>query len=264
MHGSDAGVQLTDGHFLTWNDLRAELQPLATMMNGGLLICMSCCFGAHGCRMAMYEGVAPTFWAIVGHYGKAMWSDTAIAYISFYHLFFKGRDLEASVRGMKEASGDAGFLCMYGAATKQDWEARLTALQEEALRKALLKLGSLADGKPTSLTVGEEPNGEGLSSQTETPGRVRRPVKRGENVTVTDNEEPRAAQYLPPFPHRCHTIELRGPFHHTGQDGEPLSYLKILRDGQEVEGGMLFFKDEEQEETIDRAQWIVDRFDGIR
>lgn len=67
MHGSQDGVELTNGGFLSWHDLRGLLLSLNRAMQGGLLICMSTCFGSAGCRMAMYEDNEPTFWALVGN-----------------------------------------------------------------------------------------------------------------------------------------------------------------------------------------------------
>jgi len=40
--------------------------------------------------MAMYEDDEFTFWALVGNTGSRSWADTAMAFMSFYHLFFKG------------------------------------------------------------------------------------------------------------------------------------------------------------------------------
>ena len=45
MHGHPDGVALTCGDFLLWHDLRHLLLPLNRAMQGGLLICMSSCFG---------------------------------------------------------------------------------------------------------------------------------------------------------------------------------------------------------------------------
>jgi len=70
-----------------------------------------------------------------------------------------------------------------------------------------------------------------------------------------------SSPYLPPLPHRWHTIELHGPFTENDDQGNPMSFLKILRDGQELEGGMLFFEGEDKDETISRAQWIIDQLE---
>jgi hypothetical protein len=121
MHGNKDGVSLTNGEFLTWHDLRAILLPLIRALQGGLLVCMSSCFGSSGCRMAMYEDNEPHFWALVGNTGSPTWADAAIAYVSFYHLFFKGFGIKICVESMKVASGDHSFLHLLGEEMKAGW-----------------------------------------------------------------------------------------------------------------------------------------------
>jgi hypothetical protein len=121
MHGNDSGVGLTSGEFLYWEELETELQPLMNFMRGGLLITMSSCFGLAGCRMAMNSTTNQPFWALVGHSGSVDWSDAAVAYITFYHQFFKETPLQAAVELMRMASGDARFLCLEGHALKASW-----------------------------------------------------------------------------------------------------------------------------------------------
>jgi hypothetical protein len=79
MHGNATGISLTSGDFLSWDELRRFLLPLIRTMRGGLLVCMSSCFGSSGCRMAMYSDGEPCFWALVGNRGSATWADAAIA-----------------------------------------------------------------------------------------------------------------------------------------------------------------------------------------
>lgn len=122
LHGSTDGVVLTSGESLSWDELRQELMPLIRAMDGGLLVCMSSCFGSSGCRMAMYEDSEPHFWALVGNVGSALWSDAAIAYASFYHLFFKRFEIKVCVDSMKVASGDHNFRYYLGADMKIGWE----------------------------------------------------------------------------------------------------------------------------------------------
>jgi hypothetical protein len=121
MHGNAEGVVLTNGHFLSWQDLRNQLLPLLRAMPNALLICMSSCFGYSGCRIAMYHDSEPHFWALVGHADTVDWTDAAVAYVTFYHLFFKGRSVPDCVDAMKVASGDARFLATLGADTRRHW-----------------------------------------------------------------------------------------------------------------------------------------------
>ena len=121
MHGNDDGVALTNGDFISWDDLRKELTPLLNNMGGGLLICMSSCYGTSGCRMAMHEDIVYPFWALIGNSKATMWADAAVAYITFYHQFFKGIQVEEAVTAMKVASGDSNFMIFSGDYVKKDW-----------------------------------------------------------------------------------------------------------------------------------------------
>ncbi len=121
LHGNNEGIALTDGTFITWEDLIKLLTPLVTAVNGGLLICMSSCFGSSGCRMAMHAEQDPPFWALIGHTGEADWSDSAVGYITFYHQFFKGRSVSDCLEIMRIASGDSNFMVWSGQYLKEDW-----------------------------------------------------------------------------------------------------------------------------------------------
>ena len=137
MHGNTDGVQLTNGEFITWYELRIELTPLLHAMQGTLLVCMSSCFGNAGCRMAMHVDNEPTFWALVGNTESATWSDAAVAYISFYHMFFKEHNLGFCVDSMKSASGDHNFVCHLGEQTRQNWAAYLQEKRQDLIQNAI-------------------------------------------------------------------------------------------------------------------------------
>jgi hypothetical protein len=121
MHGNGEGIQLTDGTFIKWSSLRGILKHLTEAMEGRLLICMSSCFGGSGCRMAMHADADHPFWALVGHSDSAAWSDAAVGYVTFYHLFFKGIPLNKCVEAMRAASGDQRFMVFHGAELKKNW-----------------------------------------------------------------------------------------------------------------------------------------------
>jgi hypothetical protein len=121
MHGNADGVGLTSGEFISWNQLRSDLAPLLAGMGGHLLICMSSCDGAMGCRMAMNDETFPSFGALVGNTKSVDWGDAAVAYISFYHQYFKYKPIEECVRIMREASGDDNFFYVSSEAAKQAW-----------------------------------------------------------------------------------------------------------------------------------------------
>jgi hypothetical protein len=137
MHGNNEGVALTIGEFLSWDNLRTSLAPLTNAMNGGLLICMSSCFGSSGCRMAMHEETDQPFWALVGNSGSAQWADAGVAYITFYHLFFKDIPVEECVKRMQLASGDGNFIVFTGQAVKEVWAAHISKVRREQLAEAV-------------------------------------------------------------------------------------------------------------------------------
>lgn len=131
MHGRQDGILLTNGQFISWDNLRGLLLPLIRAMQGGLLVCMSSCFGNSGCRMAMYADNEPHFWALVGNNASPTWADAAIAYVSFYHLFFKGVKINICVESMNIASGDHNFMLNIGAETKAGWESFIQQRSQE-------------------------------------------------------------------------------------------------------------------------------------
>lgn len=146
MHGNNEGVGLTSGEFLTWANLRKSLTPLTNAMAGGLLICMSSCFGGSGCRMAMHEDKDYPFWALVGNSQSALWSDAAVAYITFYHLFFKGIPVEQCVEHMRTASGDNNFIVFSGHSVKADWASFMEETRRATLVRALQNYSSSNSG----------------------------------------------------------------------------------------------------------------------
>lgn len=137
MHGNDSGVGLTSGEFISWDDLHSDLAPLLNAMNGGLLICMSSCFGLSGCRMAMNTTTDQSFWALVGNSHSVDWSDAAVGYITFYHQFFKSTHLDQCVRIMGEAAGDRNFLHLPGQALKQSWISTMAGTTTKTIANAI-------------------------------------------------------------------------------------------------------------------------------
>jgi hypothetical protein len=107
-HGSTDGIQLSSGAVIAWPTLRDLLVPINESLGGALLLCMSACEGYSACKMAMQDGDARhPYFAMIGNYGKPTWSDTAVAYLAFYHLLAKGRSVRDAVAAMSAASGDS-------------------------------------------------------------------------------------------------------------------------------------------------------------
>ncbi|MEH2197993.1 hypothetical protein [Nostoc sp.] len=123
MHGNKDGIELTNKYFLKWNELYELILPLKNYMNGSLIICMSSCEGFYGALMDMnLDGEAP-LGALVGNTQEVYYHDAAIAYITFYHLFFKGKHISECVEAMKIASGDDNFDYRAGVDLKRlTWE----------------------------------------------------------------------------------------------------------------------------------------------
>lgn len=136
LHGNDQGIALTNGEFLTWHELREILLPINQVFGNGLLVCLSSCYGAAGCRMAMYENKPLPFCALVGHPESATWSDSAIAFVTFYHRISKGATFTMAVEAMKVASGDDRFILSVGKAVQQDYGEYLTQNRIDDFRTA--------------------------------------------------------------------------------------------------------------------------------
>lgn len=107
-HGDHAGIVLSTGDKIDWNELRELLKPINEALHGSLLVAMSCCNGYSGTAMAMTER-KPPYYALVGNYEKPTWSETAIAFASFYHLISNGEYLSTAVEAMCAASGNKSF-----------------------------------------------------------------------------------------------------------------------------------------------------------
>jgi hypothetical protein len=128
-HGDEDGIGLTDGTRYEWPELQEHLTDINTTLRGGLLVAMSSCFGVNGCYMAMHDDGPLPFWGIAGHSGTALWSDSAIAFVAFYHRMFKGASVEEAQAAMRAASGDTQFHILKAADARQAW---LQVVEEHA------------------------------------------------------------------------------------------------------------------------------------
>ena len=109
-HGYKEGIQLSSGEVLNWFALEDIFRPINQALNNSLLLCLSCCEGYSGVRMAMTtDNKYHPFYAIVSNAEKPLWSDTAVAYSTFYHLIAKGYYLTEAVAAMQTASGNDRF-----------------------------------------------------------------------------------------------------------------------------------------------------------
>lgn len=145
-HGDRAGIQLSSGDVIPWIELRQLLTPINESLDGTLLLCMSACEGYSACQMAMQEGELPhPYLAMVGNYGQPTWSDTAVAYLAFYHLLSKGRIVPDAVQAMRVASGDDRWVVEMAAHSKQVYLEYIKNVQPE---RAQHELESAAQNEP--------------------------------------------------------------------------------------------------------------------
>jgi hypothetical protein len=151
-HGSTDGVQLSSGDVLPWYQLRELLLPINQSFKGALLLCMSACDGHSACQMAMNDGDAPhPYFGMVGNFGRPTWSDTAVAYLAFYHLLAKGRAIYEAVEAMRAASGNDDWVAEKADDIKQGY---LEFLKKSAAPDAVQRdLESVAQEQPLSPDV---------------------------------------------------------------------------------------------------------------
>lgn len=165
-HGFEDGIQLSNGEVLLWEELKEVLLPVNAAFQGFLVVCMSSCSGYSGIRMAMeVDGELP-FFALVGCADSPTWSETAVAFSTFYHLIGRGAFLQDAVAAMRTASGNASFFADSGEALRQSFLEYIATprpsevrdeLESEAQKEPpgeLAKLRALEDA-PSSLGARE-------------------------------------------------------------------------------------------------------------
>lgn len=137
-HGSTDGIQLSNGQTLSWEALKELLQPINKALSNSLLVCLSCCEGYAGIRMAMtHENVDQPFYALVANGSKPLWADTAVAYSSFYHLVAKGEYIKDAVNAMRVASGNNFFWVETADGARQTFLEHIKNINTEQVQKML-------------------------------------------------------------------------------------------------------------------------------
>lgn len=122
-HGDKEGIGLTNNEFITWDELRDYLLPISLHREWGLLLCMSSCNGIEAIKMAFTQksGRYDVAYAIIGNSDKPTWSDTAVAYASFYHhILSKNAMLQDAVEAMRVASHNNHFQILLSFAERND------------------------------------------------------------------------------------------------------------------------------------------------
>jgi len=137
-HGNSDGIQLSNKEVISWSELRELLKPINKALQGCLIVCMSCCEGYAGTRMAMVpEDPDLPYFAIVGNSGSPLWADTAVAYSTFYHLIAKGEFVPKAVEAMRVASGDYNFVVETAKESRESYIEFVKKLDTNAARVEL-------------------------------------------------------------------------------------------------------------------------------
>lgn len=126
MHGDARGIQLHDGTYLTWNEVRQVLDRLNHSAPLGLMLCFSTCSGAMGATMSRQPGAKP-FFAHVGSFEDVQWSDALIGFTTFYHAMTQLATFTDALNRMRVASGHAAFSVMEGSIVQQHYLQQLRA-----------------------------------------------------------------------------------------------------------------------------------------
>ena len=125
-HGNKEGIALTgEDELVTWPELRDLLRPLSRTAHTKILLCFSTCFGVNAYRMAASFG--KVFDDAVGPVDTVGWSETAVAYTTFYHLLLqKGYKVKDAVEMMNASiAQDKRFVAISGEAVRSRFRNQL-------------------------------------------------------------------------------------------------------------------------------------------
>lgn len=121
-HGDQDGIQLSDGHIITWSEFGEYLRPINQALGGSLVVCMSSCEGYSGVRMAMYSNdMDLPYYALVGAGNKPTWAETAVAFATLYHQLCRGEYIADAVKAMQVASGNEKFWLQHAENSRQTY-----------------------------------------------------------------------------------------------------------------------------------------------
>ena len=114
-HGGKQGIQLTNQSgtedMIFWPQLADYLLAIHEYIDGELGVCMSCCSGAHGIKMAevIEKENIPYRW-IIGSFSEIDLRDAALAYAIFYRRFHCGIfNIDRLFKAIRVASGISDF-----------------------------------------------------------------------------------------------------------------------------------------------------------
>jgi len=108
--------------------------------------------------MAMTKTEDLPYYAIVGSHGSPTWSETAVAYASFYHLLGKGEYVKEAVNAMRVASGNPTFVVEWAEDSRKSFLEYISTLDtqeaQEQLQRAGLNQGAESLARATELEKG--------------------------------------------------------------------------------------------------------------
>jgi len=126
-HGGEEGIQLTTqrefDQVLEWGKLAQYIRPIHQII-GDIGVCMSCCGGANGIKMAQVirSQDVPFAW-IIGTSTEIDLRDAALAFAVFYRRFHCGDyvDERELLKAMQVASGVPDFNLWSGQLTQKEF-----------------------------------------------------------------------------------------------------------------------------------------------
>lgn len=167
MHGNSDGVQLTDGTFVNWDELRTLLDPINDYLPDGILLSMSSCEGYSAVRMSMQIGDEKPLFAVVGAAEAVNWADSLVGFTAFYHHLFKTFDVAKATEAWRYAAGDDRFFHRFGPETKASYLEYYSRRKAQELfgGQGILNAAPAAGGlNPTTHIDGPGLFGRGLGS----------------------------------------------------------------------------------------------------
>jgi len=144
-HGNQSGLQLTDGSFLRWDEIKPKLEAINLASRFNLILMLGCCNGAYfASTTRLAERSA--FCAYVGPTNSVAAGTLYDGFLAFYRSLFTDRDLTLAVRNLRAAAGNLpsicatamGFFRMSMAAYIRNWT---TDQQLEARAQAIAAAG---------------------------------------------------------------------------------------------------------------------------
>lgn len=150
-HGDRNGIQLSNGTELPWRELKETFRPINKALGGALIVCMSSCEGFAGIKMAMHpdEQDYPYF-ALIGCFSAPTWSETAVAYTTFYHQLHRGEVVHDAVKAMCIASLNQTFVFELSADTRKGYIDHLKTVDAKKAQHDLEQLSVADTSQPSA------------------------------------------------------------------------------------------------------------------